>query len=333
MSPLLRKIALTAGGGCATRSAQFRDVLNQCGLQEMGPTDRRYTWRGPTTHSRSYCFLCSIELMESFPLALVIALPRPLSDHSPLIWNSNVETVKPPYFKLDRSWLRNEVIKNSIKDWWCNQPILGTASKQLTKKLTGLRLYLISRWRQIREERTRARDAALARVQDLDKIEDNWSLTTNESHERKSSREAVAAADLRVEMDWRQRSRQLWLAAGDANTRFFHQAANGRRRANRNERLRMGDRVITGQTAVGQALADHFKGFFRRGPPNSWRWTGVGASCISPDKQGSITGPFLVDEVRAAISGLNAEGAPGQDGIPVFFTRIVGTEWLRMLWH
>ena len=159
----------------------------------------------------------------------------------------------------------------------------------------------------------------MARVQDLDEIEDNRSLTIDESHERKNCREEVAAADLRVEMDWRQRSRQLWLAAGDANTRYFHQVANGRRRANRIERLQLGDRVITGQTAVGQALADHFRCLFRRGPPNSWRWTGAWASQLSPDEQGSITGPFLVDEVRAAIGGLKAEGAPGPDGIPVFF--------------
>ena len=81
----------------------------------------------------------------------------------------------------------------------------------------------------------------------------------------------------------------------------------------------MGDRVITGQTTVRQALADHFRCFFRQGPPNSWRWTGAGESRLSPDEQGSISGPFLVDEVRATIGGLNAEGAPGSDGIPVFF--------------
>ena len=81
----------------------------------------------------------------------------------------------------------------------------------------------------------------------------------------------------------------------------------------------MGDRVITSQAAVEQALADHFRGFFRRGPPNSWRWTGARASCLSLDEQGSIAGPFLVDEVRVAINGLNTEGAPGPDGMPVFF--------------
>ena len=82
-------------GGCDPGSAHFKDIINQCGLQEMGPADRRYTWRGPTTQSRLDRFLCSIELLESFPLALVTALPRPLSDHCPLLWNSNVETVKP----------------------------------------------------------------------------------------------------------------------------------------------------------------------------------------------------------------------------------------------
>ena len=173
----------------------------------MRPTDLRFTWRDPTTQSRLDRFLFSLELMERFPLALATALPWPLSNHTPLMWNSNVETEKPPHFKLDRSWLHNEVIKNSIKDSWGNQTVLGAASERLTKKLTGLRLHLLSRRRQIREERTRVHDAALARVQELDKIEDNRSLMTNESHERKSCREAVATADLRVEMDWRQWSR------------------------------------------------------------------------------------------------------------------------------
>ena len=50
--------------------------------------------------------------------------------------------------------------------------------------------------------------------------------------ERRSHRDMVAELDLRQEMDWRQRSRQLWLAAWDANTRFFHQIASRRRRQN-----------------------------------------------------------------------------------------------------
>ena len=42
-------------------------------------------------------------------------------------------------------------------------------------------------------------------------------------------------------------------------------------------------------------------------------------STLSQAQQRQLTGPFLQDEVRAAIRGLNAEGALGPDGIPIFF--------------
>ena len=40
---------------------------------------------------------------------------------------------------------------------------------------------------------------------------------------------------------------------------------------------------------------------------------------ISPDQQQELIASFSEDEVKAAIRGLNSEGAPGPDGIPVFF--------------
>ena len=46
-------------------------------------------------------------------------------------------------------------------------------------------------------------------------------------------------------MDWWQWSRQLWLRERDANTRFFHAAANGLRQANYISRLIVGDQEAT----------------------------------------------------------------------------------------
>ena len=129
---------------------------------------------------------------------------------------------------------------------------------RLAEKLLHFRHHLFELRRQLRSDRTRCRDAALIHIQELDAKEDNHPLEPGEIQERKIRRDEVAEVDLQVEIDWRERSRQLWLEAEDANTCFFHQVANGRRRQNQVRRLRIGDRIHSDPPSVGQALADHF---------------------------------------------------------------------------
>ena len=58
---------------------------------------------GRNIRSRLDKFLCLVELAEHFPLADVRSLPRPLSNHTPLVWVGNKGIRKPTYFKMDRS--------------------------------------------------------------------------------------------------------------------------------------------------------------------------------------------------------------------------------------
>ena len=119
--------------------------------------------------------------------------------------------------------------------------------------------------------------------------------------------------DLRIEMDWCQRSRQLWLAARDVNTRFFHQLATRRRRMNRISCLKIGDHVFSKQSSIEQALADHFRLFYRQSPRAWWRWLASGATGLTSTQQQDLITPFLEEEVKVAIR------APGPDNIPIFF--------------
>ena len=119
--------------------------------------------------------------------------------------------------------------------------------------------------------------------------------------ERRSHRDVVAELDLWQEMDWRQRSRQLWLAAGDANTRFFHQVASGCRRQNFIRRLRIGAQVIVDQALVGQAQSNHYREFYRRGVPNRWKWTPTTATTVTSSLKSQLSRPFSIHEVKAAV--------------------------------
>ena len=70
---------------------------------------------------------------------------------------------------------------------------------------------------------------------------------------------------------------------------------------------------------MGQALADHFRAFYRLGSPNQWKWTPSTVSTLTHAQLTQLSRPFAIEEVKAAVWGLNSEGAPGLDGILVFF--------------
>ena len=106
------------GGGRDLGSSLFWEVLDLLSLTEMGPLDRRFTWCGQFSQSRLDRFLCSVELLAAFPLAEVSALPRPLSDHTPIAWSVKVGASRPIYFKMDELWLQDEKLKGDICEWW-----------------------------------------------------------------------------------------------------------------------------------------------------------------------------------------------------------------------
>ena len=104
-------------GGRDQGSARYREVLAQLGLGEMGPSDRRFIWRGLRSQSRIDLFLYSPELLDIHALAKVTSLSWPLSDHTPLLKKSQVGLVRPTYFRMDRSWFRQDGFKEGIEGW------------------------------------------------------------------------------------------------------------------------------------------------------------------------------------------------------------------------
>ena len=309
-------------GGRDQGSEEFWDFLSRATLREMGPQDSRYTWRseaGPSYRSRLDRFLCSVELLERFLEAIVLALPRPISDHCPIIWQTQEGHGCTTYFKLDKSWLGESGFKEEIMEVWRSHTGSEMGSKNLTGCIERVRGYLMMYRRRIRESRCKVRVEALAKIRELDDVEDSRRLIASEMRERRKWRLVVANEDKKEEMDWRQRSRQVWLKEGDANTCFFHLAANGRRRMNQILRLRVGTQQHSGLQAMGRALTDHFWAMTRRGGPSRWRWAGRGASQLTTVQRDALIRPFTVEEVYSAIAGLNGEGAPGPDGLPVFF--------------
>ena len=123
---------------------------------------------------------------------------------------------------------------------WRSHFGLEIGSEKLMGCIERVRGHLMNYRRRIQEARCKVRVEALAKIRELDDVEDSRGILVSEMQERRKWRLVVEKEDKKEEMDWGQRSRQLWLKEGDTNTRFFHLVANGQRRMNQILRIKVG---------------------------------------------------------------------------------------------
>lgn len=117
------------------------------------------------------------------------------------------------------------------------------------------------------------------------------------------------------EQFWHQKSRMAWLQQGDANTRFFHDAVNHRRRRNKITSIEVGTNVISDQKSIFEAFHNHFQELFggdlASGDPLSM--DRIGQFISHADNQ-SLLCAITHDEIRAAVMTTNCNSAAGLDG-------------------
>lgn len=162
-------------------------------------------------------------------------------------------------------------------------------------------------------------------------------LASTQIEQRRLLLRDIAGLVQHEEAYWRQRSRVLWLAEGDRNTKFFHQRASGRKRRNQICRLKDdADEVHVGDEKVGKVAVDYFRGLFSSPNPPL-------VDCALEDFQVRVTddmnavlrAEYTEDEVKIALSQMHPIKAPGPDGMcPLFFQsywHIVGASVSNMV--
>ncbi|KAL4278261.1 hypothetical protein GQ457_03G017040 [Hibiscus cannabinus] len=129
---------------------------------------------------------------------------------------------------------------------------------------------------------------------------------------------------LKVQEDyWAQRSRVLWLSAGDQNTSFFHSKASARKKKN----VIMGLYDCNGywQTSTNEVLrvaSDYFVSLFSANPPvDAPAFLEHITPSITADMNSGLLASFTAEEVIAAFRDINPRKSPGIDGLPSGFFR------------
>lgn len=121
------------------------------------------------------------------------------------------------------------------------------------------------------------------------------------------------------ELKWRQRAREQDMKEGDANTKYFHLKASGRRKKTMITVLQFNGEVITGDDNLLKHITDFYKELFD--PPDicSLSLDGLSYNRLSEADRRFLTSPFTLKEIKSVVFGMKHNKDAGPDGFPAEF--------------
>ena len=121
---------------------RFNEILNELGLRDLPLQGGPFTWRGGLNNqrmSRLDRFLVTADWENQFSNVTQSTLPRPVSDHCPVLLDSDGIKSGPSPFRFENMWLKFAGFKDMLRDWWQSLHFSDSYSFILTSKLKALK--------------------------------------------------------------------------------------------------------------------------------------------------------------------------------------------------
>jgi hypothetical protein len=308
----------------------FNDAIARMALREVAQAGVRFTWSNRQRNPIRCVLdrvLVSPEWELQFPLLSLRAATCLGSDHNPLVLDSGSEVPrKSSRFFFETSWFHIPGFAEMVAQRWqdhasqirrCRGPIdwWQYQSSEIRQFLKG--------WGANLGKHTRVAKAnLLAKIQELDAVadgvgldEDGWALRY---HLEAQMMEMLSAE----EEYWRQRGRQQWILQGDANTKFFHAFANGRKRKCAIHSLSSDQGLVTEKEAIQELIYSFYRNLMGAEEPkllsirpNLWPTQQM----VSAQENEELMKTFTSEELDFVLHETKTDTAPGPDGLPVLF--------------
>uniref|UniRef100_A0A803NLH2 Reverse transcriptase n=1 Tax=Cannabis sativa TaxID=3483 RepID=A0A803NLH2_CANSA len=295
----------------------FQQAVNDCELQDLELIGHPFTWeKGRGTDQwievRLDRALCTKNWLDLFPLAKLYNLEFSTSDHCPIFLDlvDNNSLFMKNKVRYENCWLREPLCHQVIKECWnfsyefdiqqkikyCGEFLLvwGEAySGDFKKRLKECKAE-INLWKHGRD-----------------------TISTNNFWAAKSKFKEILT---QREVFWRQRSKLLWLQAGDNNSKFFHASASARRRSNLITKLQDSNGIWTSwEDGLDRIMVEYFNDLFTTSGTASIDVI----SCIQPSitalQNIELLRPVSEEEVKSALFQMHPDKSPGPDGLTLGF--------------
>ncbi|GAU38427.1 hypothetical protein TSUD_396070 [Trifolium subterraneum] len=123
-----------------------------------------------------------------------------------------------------------------------------------------------------------------------------------------------------------QQSRSRWLKEGEVNSKYFHSVLAYRQRGNAISSLEVGGFTVEGVAPIRQAVVSHFASHFKAVNVGRPGVDSLTFKRLQLAEVGSLTKPFSLEEVKAAVWDCDSFKIPGPDGVNFGFIKYFWSE-------
>ncbi|PWA48762.1 RNA-directed DNA polymerase, eukaryota, Reverse transcriptase zinc-binding domain protein [Artemisia annua] len=214
----------------------FNSFIDEACLQEFTMQGSRFTFMTgygkDAKMSKIDRMLVCQDFFNRWHGACLRALPRELSDHSPLLLTVSDSNYGAKPFKWFNSWLDREGCEDIVRDAWNNVSFEGPADIVIFKKFVAVKLALMSWWKSFSKKEGAELEFLKNDIRRLELIMETRDLEEDELWVWEESKKELDRMVFLKNKDLKQKSRVNWASLGDENSAYFHRCINGRKAAN-----------------------------------------------------------------------------------------------------
>ncbi|KAL2897984.1 Transcription elongation factor SPT5 [Bienertia sinuspersici] len=212
------------------------------------------------------------EWLHFYPKSINVNFPISLSDHSPILFDSQpmVGKRKSP-IKMESWCLGFNEVQHMIQDHWHSQ-LEGSPMYTYTRRLKSVRFELFKWCKSYKQRNFISWDEvnqSCAQVQ----------MHIGQQHDHQAERlmRQKVVVETQVKLDfWKQRAKGRWLELANTNTKFFYRRAQSRKKRNEILLLQNQDGTwVQSKPEIHALLVNHFKGILGgatgRDNHNNWQ--------------------------------------------------------------
>jgi hypothetical protein len=305
---------------------EFQKAVNAGNLVDLGYRGASYTWNNnrddaANIQGRLDRALATSAWLDWFPTYSVSHCPGSVSDHLALVVLTKAKQVghrRRKWIKrFEEKWATHPACEEIIRSSWNQQADVGSPMFQLCQKISRCRMALVDWNRKVFGALTLQVQHKMEALEALH--EDNNGGQHN--IQIRAVQNEINMLLHQDEIHWRQRSREIWLEAGDRNTKYFHQKAKQRRGKNTIRGiLDSNGRWCEDEDGMGEIAVQYFNDIFSSSAGLEVEETvRVIDRVVTTDMNCQLLSPFTALEIQQAAFQMHPSKSPGPDSMSSFF--------------